>query len=208
MSYRLKNRMHVPPDGYSYREPETGEVFNGGCLEGTVQLVMTHRKANDIARPDHDEAQEDVEDQICKRVGGQWCDPMKLGEWGFSITLDKIQAGTKALFAWGKAAFTGQDPYVDQNEANRRADICSKCWANKSIPGCIGCGALDKLRELLVEAKGSRNTPYDDKLAACLVCGCSNAAQVWIKPEILGGAMSDHQRGCYAEISNCWKNNL
>lgn len=208
MSYKLKNPMHVPPGGYVYTQPETGEVFDGRSLGGTVQLVFMHRQANGLPRPNTMDVSDDIQDQICKRVGHEWCEHMKVGQWGFSVGWDTIQSGTKALMAWAVAAVKGENPYVDQAEADRRAEICSKCWANKIIPGCAGCGLMDQVRKMLVEAKGERSTRYDDKLAACLVCGCANAAQVWVKPELLSGAMSDRQREAYAEIPDCWKTNL
>lgn len=208
MSYHLNNPMHVPPGGYRYVQPETGEVFDGQCLSGTVDLVGRHRQTMSLARPSPDEIRADVEDQICMRVGHEWCSHMKAGSWGFRVDWDTIQAGTRALMAWALAAVKGENPYVDQAEANRRAAICSKCWANHSIGGCAGCGMADRIRDLLTDAKGDRRTPLDERLGHCLVCGCSNAAQIWIRPDLLDGAMSDHQRACYGEIPNCWKSKL
>lgn len=205
MSYRLKNTMHVPPGGYLYVQPETGISFDGKSLFETTRLVTLHREQNGLDRPNLNDVRADIEAQICMRVGYEWCEHMEAGKWGFKVDWDTIQAGTKSLMAWALAAIKGENPYVDQSEADRRAVICSKCWANQRIPGCAGCGLMDKVRSLVTEAKGDRHTLLDDRLAACLVCGCSNQAQVWIRGDLLKGAMSDHQRACYEEIGGCWK---
>lgn len=209
MSYRLLNPNMVPPGGWEYREPRIdGPPFRCGDLSCLVRKVQECRQYNGFERQETQEVQADIEEQICQRVGHEWCEHMKAGQWGFSISFDRIKAGTVALLGWAKAAFSGEDPYTDEAEANRRAEICSRCWANKAITGCYGCGLADAIRGMLVEAKGSRRTAIDDKLHACLVCGCSNAAQVWIKPEILAKGITDHQRECYSEIPACWKRDL
>lgn len=208
MSYRLLSTNMIPPGGWEYRQPDTGEAFKKGCFGDLIAAVFKHRLSNGLKRADPESVSEDVQDQICKRVGHDWCEHMKAGQWGFSISLDRIQTGTKALLGWARAAFLGQDPYVDQAEANRRAAICANCWANKAIAGCMGCGLGGQIRDMLVEAKGNRYTPSDEKLHSCLVCECANQAQVWIKPEILAPAITTHQAECYGEIPGCWKANL
>lgn len=205
MSYRLLSTMTVPPGGWEYVEPRTGEKFKGGSLVELTAKVQKHRESNNLWPISETEVQVEIENQICQRVGHEWCQFMKAGQWGFSINFDKIRAGTRSLLGWAKAAVTGEDPYVNEAEANRRAEICSKCWANKAITGCYGCGLADRIREMLVQAKGSRWTQHDAKLHACVVCGCANAAQVWIKEEILAPAVTEEQRECYREIPNCWK---
>ena len=185
MSYRLLTTNTVPPGGWRFFESQTGEWFKGGDYLMLVSNVQKHRRSNNLSRQEEAQVAEDVQDQICKHAGHEWCEHMKAGQWGFSIDFDKIKAGTAALVGWAATAFSGQDPYVDQGEANRRAEICSKCCANQAIKGCYGCGLADRIREFLVDAKGARSTPFDDKLQACLVCGCANQAQAWIKPEIL-----------------------
>lgn len=198
--------MHVPPGGFGYRQPETGQTLDGQSLTGTVDLVFRHRLANSLPRATQEEVDEDVQHQICVRCGREWCSNTKLSFLGEGVSFEKLKAGTFSLATWAITSIRGQDPYVSEEEANRRAEICSRCWANKAISGCYGCGLGDRIREVLVEAKGDRRTQYDDQLQACLVCGCSNQAQVWIKPEILAAGMTDQQREVYREAQvGCWK---
>jgi len=209
MSYRLQSTSVVPPGGWEYREPRIkGPAFRAGDYLGLVQKVIACRRANNFERQGEEEVKADIEQQICQRVGHNWCDHMKAGQWGFSISFDRIRSGTAALLSWAKVSFTGQDPYVDSQTAADRAAACSKCWANKRIAGCYGCGLADQIREMLVDAKGGRQTPFDQELEACLVCGCANQAQVWLKPEILSAGMTERQRECYKDIGGCWKADL
>ena len=208
MSYVLKSTNMIPTGGWLYVEPETGVRFKGGSFADTVAFVTKHRVANSLPRTSETEVRQDIENQICQRVGHEWCEHMKSGQWGFSIDFDKVKAGTRSIWGWAKALLTGQDPYVDEVEATRRADICSKCWANQAIAGCYGCGLRDQIAEMVTEVKGSRRTKYDDKLHACLVCGCDNSVQVWIRADILADAATPHQQECYAEIPGCWKASL
>lgn len=209
MSYRLLDTMTVPPGRWTYKDPATGEPFDGGSLDGTIKLVVKHRAGNRLARQSYEEIDEDVQAQICQRIGPQWCQHMKDGVWGFAeINLDRIKSGTKSLLSWARSALKGEDPYVDEVEANRRAAICAKCFCNEPLRGCYGCGLGDTLRTLLVETKGERFTAYDDRLHACKICGCANAAQVWVRADILSKGVSDHQRECYTEVPDCWKRAL
>jgi hypothetical protein len=209
MSYRLQSTNVIPPGGWEYREPRIdGPPFKAGDYAGLVQKVMTCRRRNNFERPGKEEVEADIQQQICQRVGHEWCDHMKAGQWGFSISFDRIKTGTVALLGWATAALKGQDPYVDDATANRRAEACAKCWANKATGGCISCGLGDQIREMLVEAKGDRWTAFDQQLESCIVCGCANQAQVHIKGEILRAGITDHQRECYAEIPGCWKAEL
>lgn len=208
MSYQLKDPMKVPPNGFKFVEPMTGREWDGQSLEGTVQLVMNHRESNAIARSSYKEVKEDVEDQICKRVGYQWCKNMAVDSWGFTLSLDSIIAGTKTLAGEAMRVATGGDAWCSQDEADRRAATCVKCFANQRGGGCAGCGFMDRVRELIGATCASQSTPSDDRLQSCLICGCLLSCKVHYPAEVLKAGMTAKQRSAYADVPDCWMNNL
>lgn len=201
MSYTLKNKFTVPPEpGFEYKQHETGYKADGKSLYDTIQLVITHRIANNLPRQAPEEAAEDVENQICHRLGGDWCDNVS---WRFSEAWDKIRAGTKTLMLWAKT----DKPYVEQSEADRRADLCANCFARRTTSGCLSCGFMDLVRKLIGETCSDRVSKIDDR-SSCLVCECLLRCKVHIKSEILKQGTSDIQKQAYSEIPHCWMNDI
>jgi len=208
MTYRLKDRMMVPPGGYSYTQVETGRTYDGQSLEETVQFFMKHRASNSLARTSHDEVLDDVEDQICKRLGFEWCKNMAVDSWGFQLTWDSIVAGTKTLAGEALSVLTGGEVWCSQQEAERRAEICSRCFANQRGGGCMGCGFMDRVRDLIGKTCSDQRTKCDDRLQSCLVCGCLLQCKVHYPSEVLKAGMSEKQRQAYADVPHCWMNQL
>lgn len=208
MSYKLKNTALKPPDGFWYKQPETAREFELGSLYETVEAVMVHRQINGLPRLTHEEVDEDVQDQICKRVGHQWCRNMKAEQWGFRLGWDDIKAGTKTLAAEALRVVQGQEPWCPQAEAERRAAICVKCFANRRGGGCMSCGFMDLVREVISHTCAEVQTSVDDRLNSCECCGCLLRCKVHYPAEVLKSSMSDRQRDAYADIPECWMNDL
>ena len=91
-------------------------------------------------------------------------------------------------------AARGENIFVSQEEAERRAAICRACIMNSTTPGCFGCNGV---RSLISKIKGSRTTDQDSELRQCGVCGCDNSVKVWIKTDVV-----DNQGLEYP--ANCW----
>lgn len=91
-------------------------------------------------------------------------------------------------------------PPVSPEEANRRAAICVGCPLNRVVGGCLGC---IKFADIVATANGSRSTEFDEKLENCLVCGCSNKAQVWLPLEFLH--TDKHKERNHQFPDHCWK---
>lgn len=208
MSYQLIDPRKVPPEGFYYKQPVTGMEFRKASLEETVPAVKEHRIINHLERQSDEEVRADVEDQICKRVGYQWCRNMSAESWGFTLSWDAIKAGTKTLATEALHTLTGQDPWCSQAEAERRAEICSRCFANQRGGGCASCGFMDRVREVIAETCSEKETKVDDRLQSCLVCGCLLKCKVHYPSEVLNAGMSDKQRSAYADVPDCWMNTL
>lgn len=211
--YKLKNHAVKPPGGidhgsFFYKQPETGMEFDKDSLFETVAAVSVHRTTNGLARASEVETGDDVEDQICKRVGHQWCRNMKAEQWGFRLGWDDIKAGTKTLATQAVRTLQGQVPWVVQAEAERRAAICVKCFANRRGGGCLSCGFMDLVREVISHTCADVQTKVDDRLNSCECCGCLLKCKVHYKDSVLIAGMSERQKSAYADIPECWMNTL
>jgi hypothetical protein len=101
------------------------------------------------------------------------------------LSFERILQGITSLKNMAVEALKGGTPYVDQDEAERRADICSRCNFNMASPFCMGCGGARKIIELVGQVKGSRSTSLDHRLQNCGVCGCRCDAIVHVNRNIL-----------------------
>lgn len=201
--YKLKNPSVVPPTGYVYTQPETGARLNGNGMRETTMLMIRHREANGLPRATFDECDEDLQTQICKTLGPQWCDHAE--RWGFNMSFDTIAAGSRTLFALAKARLTGGDAYVSQAEAERRAAICAKCFLNQRSPGCFSCATVNVMQQLVSETQpAGQATSKDGQLFACAPCGCLLTHKVWVAPEVLKAGLTDRLKEVYAETPGCW----
>lgn len=207
-NYRLRNAALVPPGGFGYREPVTGMLFDGQSLSETVRLITAHRAANGIPRTSEEEVQADVEDQICKRVGHEWCRNMNAEKWGFRLDWDTIKAGTKTLATEAIRTISGEEPWCSQEEAERRAAICAKCFANQRGGECLGCGFMDLVRGVIAETCSGHSTKSDSLIQSCQVCGCLLKCKVHYPAAVLASSMTEKQRSAYADVPDCWMNTL
>ena len=204
-----KPSRYVPPCGFGYTQAETGARLDGQSMQGTAQLLVKHREVMNLPGATEAEAMHDVEEQMCRQLGDEWCVNMASKTWGFPPRLGHHRSTPlKTLFAWAMTAAKGADPYVPQPEAERRAEICRKCFANKRSGECISCGLGDLIRKLIGETCHDRHTSQDAYIDSCLVCGCLLRCKVHIKDEILATGISEKQRTAYAEIPHCWMNGV
>ena len=95
-------------------------------------------------------------------------------------------------------------PIVSRDEANRRAEICSKCKFNVRFPKpCNGyCG---ELREIVTALVGSERTSYEEKLESCSICGCYLSAAVWMDLGTQIKPLSQEIKNQFESVSWCWK---
>lgn len=140
------------------------------------------------------------EDQLCEQIGPEYCEYQEgdSKDWVDirRLNLDDVIAFSKTLIAH---ALNG-GKYVSQEEANRRAKICSGCYFNVHVGGCGACRGLASL------VVAGRNTDYDSKLKSCAVCKCTNASQVHFGLDTLEVSDDSAKQAQYAPF--CWKNRL
>lgn len=197
---RIKDKDKGVPDQYRYTHKETGWVSRGASWREMWSLgignVVDHRKANGL--PPVTEAE--VEDQICRQIPPDYCN-YEEGDphvWvNTRIRFSDVVAGTKehlALLVSGETA--------SQEEANRRAKICSSCYF-KILP--TGCASCVKLSEFITGSIATKKTSYDAHLTnlACAVCSCSVKSIVHFPMSALDRNDSPDKQAAFPAF--CWR---
>ena len=192
---KFVNENLVPIGGWQYTQFETGQRLQAGSFPELIDVVSKHRSSNQI---EVGNVRSDVENQICFRQPAHICmggcfEPARLSA---SSVYDAAIAMTKTITS---------DSFVDQDEANRRADICSRCFFSQQSKGCFG-RCVDSLKEAFHSLIGDRTTRSDDKMMNCEVCGCSCKTIVWIKLDVLNRNLSENSIKSYKNAHFCWKN--
>ena len=100
----------------------------------------------------------------------------------------------------------GEDAFVSQDEANRRARICITCPNNvHSFGGSCGSCA-DRIMRALSHVVGKRSTIYDRNLGACAICSCSLAAAVHVPLAPQQAGLSEELKVEFRAVKEfCWK---
>jgi hypothetical protein len=186
----LINKLVCPPEPYfRYVFPEDGYAASGATYDSWITQAGMHSQANNMSAPSH----EDMEHQLCLTLPPGWCnyDDNNRVRPSTNLGWDDLQRGLATLGRW----LGGGKKAVDQEEADRRALICSRCYLNVQISGCAGC------QRLVAELVGGRSSKYDFALKGCAVCKCVLRAKVHVPQEIL-----DKESEALQEVypSFCW----
>lgn len=192
----LASLHHIPPGGWKYRQAESGMEIFGGDYFDLKEKVRKHRHINNFFTQELDN---DIQTQICTRLPpaarAHFCKPCT------QIATRSIDLEDVRHFLVTAASWVRKPEFVSQAEADRRAEICAGCPHNVAISGCSPCRGLVKWT---FEVVGHKRTPFDYRLGACEVCGCSNQAQIHMPLEAL-------KKGITAKMAFpdfCWKKSL
>jgi hypothetical protein len=118
-----------------------------------------------------------MQDQLCKTLPPGWClydDPAR-PRVSTSLSWDDVQKGIQVFGSWVKKGMKT----VSQNEADRRAAICSRCYLNVGVQGCTACQAA------VAFITGRYKTKHDHALQTCAACRCFLRAKVHFSISIL-----------------------
>lgn len=199
-TYQFSNLNETPPGMYRYFVPETKTWFrNFLAIQDLASAVRQHYKANQLPCPDNlaeliaDQLCPDLPPERCTRVDGG---PVTIGPLGRGMSFTDVVQGTKTLISWW---WNGSNK-VEIAEANRRAEICSRCQYNQQPTGCAKCN--NPLMWLIKQFVGPGTTSFDSHLKACRVCKCSLRVKVWFPMEILLPHMPDDQKAALPDF--CW----
>jgi len=181
----------VPPDGYRYVDPESGFLSHSFDYTDWVDKERNHLKANGKEVP-HD-LNDQMEEQLCKTLPPGWCNyddphrnrPLMQIEWP-----DVLRA-SETFARW----VAGGMELVDQQEAERRATICTRCYFNVQMGGCSACQAAIQRLSVNLTSK------HDSYLKSCAVCKCYLKAKVHFPLKALDTGENKLQE-MYPEF--CW----
>jgi hypothetical protein len=187
---------------WSYLVKETGVIVKASSLSSLYDLIRKNLDANGFQDSVIDE--NDVEEYNARemvKTNPSCCfEGPKLDKRPLSLQ-DAIRF-TRTLFL---NLAKGGDR-VGQEEANRRAKICSECPANITPSGCASCSNSGIAAATVGLLVGGRITPYENMLQSCQYCGCFNRVQVWFPIEDLQGAMDESLNASLPD--HCWKKRL
>src|SRR4030095_11672546 len=125
----------VPPNGYCYVDPVDGFVAHGFDYTDWVNQEEKHLSVNGREVPPDLNLQ--MEEQLCKVLPpgwGRYEDPQRPRP-SHALEWDEIKGGLSTFAKW----IAGGCKFVDKEEADRRAAICSRCYLNMKIGGCASC---------------------------------------------------------------------
>lgn len=202
----LKNRMETPPGYWKYPRnvdaPLTSDPKDwiiGGDFQDLIAKVNSFRISNGypLGNPEAE-----IQDFICRTTGAQ-CVPANPAK---PMPGRKARGGDVARFLGAMASWMVSSAYVDQEEAERRAEICAGCAFNVPIDdsNCLGCFGLTAR---VMKVIGDRHTRMDGSLQFCGVCGCSNAVQAFVPMEVLAKAhkLEEFPTDVGDGKTACWK---
>lgn len=177
----IAQKRTTPPDGWYYVQPETQTRLEHETLEELVQVVMRHRAWKGLLPVDHDAVQLDIERQICMAQFPGVCkaeegeDYRPLRDLSRSLTLEKIEAFSHAAFSFIQSGLK----WVDEETANRRADVCLGCKFNRAPHACA-CTPLWQFIGRLIPTNRRRGN-----LHICGICGCALQAKVLMPADVI-----------------------
>jgi hypothetical protein len=204
------NQSKVPPGGWSWTDPSSGVRLAYFSHRDLVRAVEAYMVANHIPLVEGWRAL--LDDEICRQNKiesshcGQPVRPPTLPA-DRKLTITDILNFLRTIREWSAKGFE----FVSSEEAARRAAICAGCPKNVEVHGCSGCsGVVSHVRDLLnrrVNFRGrqSHETPFDEQLKNCEVCGCVLEVKVHLP---LGIATYAKPPGGREYPEHCWMHEL
>ena len=187
----LKRFDRDPPGGWRYYHE--GFEIRGAYWTQLVENVKRHLRVNGEAVPD--DLLEAIQHQLCAMIPESFC--KGVGPRRIFPTLKQIYSGTKLIIN----ALTQSSMMVDKATAETRASICAMCPFNNRLSKCRACEPAYKI---VGKIFSGQHTTYDNKLHACVVCGCMNKAQVHCTDEVLYDVTPNSMIEQYPS-EYCWK---
>lgn len=184
----------VPPNGYRYVDPLDGYESHSFDYRTWVEQVEKHLQVNGRTVPP--DLKEEMEEQLCLTLPPGWCnyDHDNRPRPEMEVDWKDVLRGAQALSDW----VTHGARIVPTKEAERRAQICTRCYLNVHMGGCSICqAAVERLANVLPR------TTQDVHLRTCAACKCALRMKVHFPNEILDKENPGVQK-LYPE--HCWLN--
>ena len=195
MTFRHRNIL--PPGGYQYTVPETGQSFLDGVFNDLVNGVRLHLAKNSIPVPPDLAAR--IEHSICLRCPKGFCrgeaepgdahqDPIR------AVDVREATSLHQTRLKWSVDRFLASDAVVAA-----RVAICKACPEN--VRGyCTTCNGLRGFASKIV---GTRAERYEKELGVCQRCKCLLPVKVHISDEALRAVKDSNEYP-----PSCWVNQV
>lgn len=172
---------------------ETRVVYVNYTWNELVRAVRKHLEANRLPVPA--DLSLEMQARFCEISKSKFCaehDPYVTERENF------MRQSSRFLRAMESAAVDG---LVSQEEAERRAALCSVCPHNKAETWnfCLGCNAKSAAARVAKFVMGT-STSLDHALKTCEICSCRLTAKVWINKE----AMQEPELKDKWPAEGCW----
>ena len=206
MTRLLKSLNVTPPGGWRYIDPDTRYQYNRRyasfeALLAHIRRYRAHNRLRPIPR--------------LRFTVQEWlCCQSKMERFCREIHERRtIKQYFKGAVAAAKMLLGDIDPLVEQEIADKRAQICIRCKFNE-IP--TERTLLEELTDQKIqEVVGDKSTSYDRNLYMCSICSCPLRAKVHIIQEIVEEALSDEEKyrmpsgmpGVDGNPVYCWQTN-
>lgn len=200
MKPQIKNWENMPPNGgWRISIGIKGQTFAfNGKPHSIVRSIAQLQKKNNDYKGDA---------WIWNYCNSIWCartpDRCTAGSGGKVSVAGGASGRSKVLTylaALKSLVKSGLQP-VGADQANERAQICSKCPFNRRTEKCGACIATAKL--LTKALLGKRRTTFDGKLSQCAVCGCELKAKVHYP--LNEGDKNEYPANCWCELEKAEK---
>ncbi|MFI5222626.1 MAG: hypothetical protein ACHQX3_00025 [Nitrospirales bacterium] len=214
MSLKLKSLTQAPPNGFYYRQAESGWELSNWDFELLCQELQKHRRANPKFRLtlDMDSIRNEVNSVNAARVAeipgamiylteGDLPPPKFLPQRNLGQRLKNVAIGAKANFDWLTSGAKAVAPELSES----RASVCVSCPNNNSkdftafftMPISIAIRkAVNRFKELKL------TTSHDELLGVCDACLCPMRLKVHMEIEEIVKQMPSDSRARLWE--NCW----
>lgn len=176
-----RDTVTTPNGDWRYQQPETEKSFKHPNPSVLFSQVWSHRLSLPHLNMDVSGGWKDrLWHDICTQNEYLLCDDKEdKGTW---VGMGDIWRFLMNMTEW----IAGGLQFVDQQEAEWRARICTgadsgkACPKNQAIGACWGCKGISKMLHSLI---GDRKTTQTDKLETCTACKCALRAKIWLPKE-------------------------
>jgi hypothetical protein len=175
----LKTRS-TPPGGWTYLQVETQAKITAENEDALIDQVIAHRQYKGLPTSGRAETKNEIERQICVRLGHHECAPEGDGDKWVPQDGTKPIIGMMQMIAFSKAALAfvaSGGELASAEEARRRSVGCLACPMNQPVTGC-SCGIFYRAIEAAVPS--SRRI---EGLNVCMACSCSLQAKINLTEE-------------------------
>jgi hypothetical protein len=220
----LKSRTMWPPQGWRFRQPETGWSAKGGQgFSQVVDAIISHRQQNPRFKLSTDRAtvENELDDYTCAilKNNQHWCVGESVASFSGPLPAFPRLSEAKRSGAAGAANFVsnavvgikvwmdlfGEGKVVEKSLAEERAAVCYACplnertnLAQKFTAAAVKeiMGIFQMLNDLNLE------TSKDSQLNVCSACSCALKAKVWAPFKIIKKHIT--QDAWNALHPSCW----